>query len=104
MSHVIFIFQGWVDNFNGPTGLLAAVSILFSIITDKPLHNPDMVSVHFINFPCIEICNTLRKQLSMLTYNDPRFKLQISVNYVESKKMISEHVFSFKAFKSTVSV
>ena len=25
--NVVFRFQGWVDNYNGPTGLLAAVSI-----------------------------------------------------------------------------
>lgn len=25
--NIVFRFQGWVDNYNGPTGLLAAVSI-----------------------------------------------------------------------------
>ncbi len=31
-----------------------------------PLHNHDIVSVHFNHFPCMKICNT--KETCMLTY------------------------------------
>ncbi len=34
----------------------------------KPLHNHDIVSVHFNHFNCMGICDKLSKQLSMLTY------------------------------------
>ncbi len=38
-------------------------------IPAKPLHNREIVSVHFNHFrPCMKICNTLRRHLSMLTY------------------------------------
>ncbi len=39
-----------------------------SIIPAKPLHNRDIVSVHFNNFYCMEICDKLTRHLSMLTY------------------------------------
>ncbi len=38
-------------------------------IPAKPLHNHDIVSVHFNNFYCTEICNKLRRDLAMFTYN-----------------------------------
>ncbi len=34
----------------------------------KPLHNRDIVSVHFKHFYCMEICDKLSRHLSMLTY------------------------------------
>ncbi len=37
-------------------------------IPAKPLHNHDIVSVHFNHFYCMEICNKPRKDLAMLTY------------------------------------
>ncbi len=37
-------------------------------IPAKPLHNCDIVSVHFSNFYCMGICNKLSRHLSMLTY------------------------------------
>ncbi len=33
-----------------------------------PLHNHDIVSVHFNHFYCMEICNKLRRDLAMVTY------------------------------------
>ncbi len=68
----------------------------------KPLHNYDIVSVHFSNFYCIEICD---RDLVMLTYiylnveyflltsamQQLRFKFQILLNYaVILKDFISE--------------
>ncbi len=69
--------------------------IIISIYNVKPLHNCDMVSVHFNHFHCMGICDKLNRHLSMLTYiylnvDDcclassmplQRFKLQISLNY-----------------------
>ncbi len=37
-------------------------------IPDKPLHNCDIVSVHFNHFYCMIICDKLTRHLSMLTY------------------------------------
>ncbi len=37
------------------------------VIPTKSLHNCDIISVHFNQFSCMEICNTLRKHLSILT-------------------------------------
>ncbi len=37
-------------------------------IPAKPLHNRDIVSVHFNHFLCMGICDKLSKHLSMLTY------------------------------------
>ncbi len=34
----------------------------------KPLHNNDIVSVHFNHFYCMEICDKLSRDLDMLTY------------------------------------
>ncbi len=34
----------------------------------KPLHNHDIVSVHFNNFYCTEICDKLSRELAMITY------------------------------------
>ncbi len=38
------------------------------LIPTKPLHNRDIVSVHFNHFYCIGICDKLTGHLSMLTY------------------------------------
>ncbi len=38
------------------------------LISAKPLHNHDIVSVHFIHFYCMGICDKLSKHLYMLTY------------------------------------
>ncbi len=37
-------------------------------ISAKPLHNHNIVSVHFIHFYCPEICDKLSRDLAMLTY------------------------------------
>ncbi len=37
-------------------------------IPAKPLHNHDIVSVHFNHFHCMGICNKLSRHLSMLNY------------------------------------
>ncbi len=37
-------------------------------IPTKPFHNHDIVSVHFNNFYCTEICDKLSRDLAMLTY------------------------------------
>ncbi len=34
----------------------------------KPLHNHDIVSIHFNHFCCMEICDKLRRDLAMFTY------------------------------------
>ncbi len=41
--------------------------ILF--IPAKPLCNSDTVSVHFSHFCCMGICEKMRRDLAMLTYN-----------------------------------
>ncbi len=33
-----------------------------------PLYSCDLVSVHFNHFPCMEICNKLRRDIAMLNY------------------------------------
>ncbi len=38
------------------------------VIPANPLHNHDIVSVHFNHFYCMGICNKLNRHLSMLTY------------------------------------
>ncbi len=38
------------------------------IIPAKPLHNHAIVSVHFNNFYCMEICDKVSRNLAMLTY------------------------------------
>ncbi len=38
------------------------------IIPAKPLHNHDIVSVHFNHFHCMGICDKLSRHLYMLTY------------------------------------
>ncbi len=38
------------------------------IIPAKPLHNHDIVSVHFNHFYCTEVCDKLRGDLAMFTY------------------------------------
>ncbi len=64
-------------------------------IPAKPSHNGDIVSVHFNNFYCTEICNKLRRDLAMATYiylfvdeccltsymPQQRHKLQMYLNY-----------------------
>ncbi len=46
-----------------------AVNTIADIIPAQPLHNSDIVSVHFNNFPCIMMINsTLTKHLSILSY------------------------------------
>ncbi len=37
-------------------------------IPAKPLHNRDIVSVHFNHFYCMGNCDNLTRHLSMLTY------------------------------------
>ncbi len=37
-------------------------------IPEKPLHNDDIVPVHFNHFHCMGICDKLNRHLSMLTY------------------------------------
>ncbi len=73
-------------------------------IRAKLLHNHDIVSVHFNNFYCMEICDKLSRDLAMLTYiyfnvddclltysiQQQRFKLQIVINYV----VIPENIIS----------
>ncbi len=68
-------------------------------IPAKPLHNHDIVSVHFNHIPCTGICDKLSRHLSMLTYiylnvdecsltsfvPQQSFKLQISLNYGKLK-------------------
>ncbi len=39
-----------------------------SIIPAKPLHNHDIVSVHFNHFYFTEICDKLSRDLAMFTY------------------------------------
>ncbi len=39
-----------------------------SVIPAKPLHNHAIVSVHFNNFYCTEICDKLRRDLVMFAY------------------------------------
>ncbi len=43
-------------------------TITCSDIPDKPLHNPDIVSVHVNHFNCMEICDKLRRDLAIFTY------------------------------------
>ncbi len=61
----------------------------------KPLHNHEIVYVHFNYFYCTEICDKLRRDLAMFTYiylnvdeycltssmPQKRFKLQRLLNY-----------------------
>ncbi len=72
---------------------------MYKSIPAQPLHNHDIVSVHFNNFPCTGICDKLSRHLSMLTYTyrnvnecsltssvpQQRFKLQISLYYGKLK-------------------
>ncbi len=44
------------------------LSLIYYIIPAKPMHNHDIVSVHFNHFHCMRICDKLSKHLSMLTY------------------------------------
>ncbi len=37
-------------------------------IPAKPLHNHKIISVHFNNFYCTEICDNLSRELAMFTY------------------------------------
>ncbi len=37
-------------------------------IPANPLHNHGIVLVHFNDFDCTEICDKLRRDLSLLTY------------------------------------
>ncbi len=74
------------------------------IIPAKPLHNHDIVWVHFNNFYCTEICNKLSWDLAVLTYiylnvdeclinifyAPPKVKLHILLNYA----VIPENVIS----------
>ncbi len=48
-------------------GNFCMVDHLSYIIPSKPLHNHDLVSVHFNHFPCTGICNKQSRHLSMLT-------------------------------------
>ncbi len=41
---------------------------LAGMIPAKPLHDHGIVSLHFDNFSCMGICDTLRRYLSILTY------------------------------------
>ncbi len=73
-------------------------------IPARPLHNHDIVSVHFNHFYCTEICDKLGKDLAMFTYiylnmdecwltssmPQQRFKFQILLTYA----VIPENVFS----------
>ncbi len=47
---------------------MTLLSIIYHITPAKPLHNRDIVSVHFNNFHYMGICDKLSKHLSMLTY------------------------------------
>ncbi len=42
-----------------------------AIIPTKPLRNHHIVSVHFNNFYCTEICDNLKRDLAMFTYIYP---------------------------------
>ncbi len=42
--------------------------IPYHIIPAKPLHNHDIVSVHFNLFFCTDICDKLRMDLAMFNY------------------------------------
>ncbi len=64
--------RGWIECslIDGQWGW-ASMGVLFLLllgIPAKPLHNQDIVSVHFNHFPCMRICNKLSRYLSMLTY------------------------------------
>ncbi len=51
--------------------LVTTITSLYDLtiyITAKPLHNRDIVSVHFNHFHCMGICDKLSRHLSMLTY------------------------------------
>ncbi len=50
------------------TSLYRTVTFIVCIILAKPLHNRDIVSVHFNNFYCKGICDKLSWHLFMLTY------------------------------------
>ncbi len=39
-----------------------------AVIVVKPLHNRNIVSVHFHHFCCTQICDKLSRDLAMLTY------------------------------------
>ncbi len=52
----------------GEGGILFRSVPLLRFIPAKPLHNCEIVSGHFNNFPCMGICNKLSSHLSMLTY------------------------------------
>ncbi len=76
-------------------------------IPAKPLHNHDIVSVHFNHFYCKEICDKLSRDIAMLTYiylnvddcwltssmPQQTFKIQIVLNYaVIPENVISERL------------
>ncbi len=48
--------------------LLQDMFISIKYIPAKPLHNHDIVSVHFNHFYCPEICDKLRRDLAVFTY------------------------------------
>ncbi len=54
-------------------------------IPTKPLHNRDIVSVHFNHFPCMGICTKLSKYLSMLTYIYLNMDELINILYAPAK-------------------
>ncbi len=63
-------------------------------IPDKPLHN-DTVWVHFNHLYCMEICNKLRRNITILTYiwlNANKCLLQLSM----PQKRIKSKCFSIK--------
>ncbi len=48
--------------------LIVYVDIIqISFIPAKPIHNHDRVSEHFNHFYCTDICDKLRRDLSMFT-------------------------------------
>ncbi len=53
--------------------------IVLHLIPAKPLHNHDIVSVHFNNFYCNEIGDKLRRDLAVLTYIYLNDQLQLLI-------------------------
>ncbi len=59
----------WLTEFSGICKLTGVSSTDRPIFKPaKPLHNRDIVSVHFNHFHCMRICDKLSRRLSMLPY------------------------------------
>ncbi len=68
---IIFLYNSWPHFL--PTREESRLGKYLTMLVDihipaKPLHNRDIVSVHFIHFPWKEICDQLSRHLSLLTY------------------------------------